>query len=96
MTNTYEHFVPKFATITETFGFALDSFTEIYVPPMYSGMGKSLGLIDFNCKYDPQLSDIGKIRNKWLMGSDKRHGRPLTPLEIANVLMGYHSDTSSY
>ncbi len=39
MTNTYEHFVPKFATITETFGFALDSFTEIYVPPMYSGMG---------------------------------------------------------
>jgi len=52
--------------------------------------GQSLGLIDFNCKYDPQLADIGKIRNKWLMGSDKRHGRPLTPLEIADVLKGYH------
>ena len=24
------------------------------------------------------------------MGSDKRHGRPLTPLEIADVLKGYH------
>ncbi len=38
MTNMYGYFVPKFATITEIFGFALDSFTEMYVPPMYSGM----------------------------------------------------------
>ena len=39
MTNMSEHFAPKFATITEIFGFDSGSFTEIYVPPMYSDMG---------------------------------------------------------
>lgn len=49
----------------------------------------SVGFIDFKCKYEPQLSDIGRIRNKWLMNGDVQHERPLSTLEIAEVLNGY-------
>ncbi|MDA1280917.1 MAG: hypothetical protein O3B95_12935 [Chloroflexi bacterium] len=49
-----------------------------------------MGFVDFNCSFEPHLSDVVKIRNKWLMNGEVEHERPLTASEIAGVLRGYH------
>lgn len=58
--------------------------------PNVLASGDILGFVDFNCTFEPQLSDVVKIRNKWLMNGEVEHERPLTSAEIATVLRGYH------
>jgi len=52
--------------------------------------GDTVGFVDFNCKFEPQLCDVVKIRNKWLMSPNLIDERPLTSSEIAGFLGGYH------
>ena len=52
--------------------------------------GATLRFVDFNCKFEPQVSDLVKMRNKWLMSPQIKDERPLTTDEIAGVLVAYH------
>ena len=52
--------------------------------------GMVLGFVDFNLTYEPQLTDLVMIQNKWLMNGDVAHERPLTNHEVSSVLRGYH------
>jgi Ser/Thr protein kinase RdoA (MazF antagonist) len=58
--------------------------------PNVLAQGDRLGFVDFNPKFEPQLCDVVKIRNKWLMNGDVRFERPLTLAELSGFLSGYH------
>ncbi|MBT5055500.1 MAG: phosphotransferase [Gemmatimonadetes bacterium] len=51
--------------------------------------GDQLCFVDFNCKFEPQLADVVKMRTKWLRADQIDDGRTLSVGELAEVLFGY-------